>query len=397
MLLKKMLHWFAPPVRICSDEEKYRVLLLNGMINAGIIFVLLVIIGNLIHQSTLFRNYLIDIIVLLSFLIFRISLTKGNTLIAGIGSSTLGFIMTIVSIVSDGSVRSTAVYLLLVVIIVCGIFYKLIGLIISVSASSLAVFTLIAAENDGLLPTPDYSVSLIHWFFLTITFTIIGGIVFFSDYITQNAFRQAKEEIIERKRIEFELKIVNEELRTRMVEVEKLQEKLREQSIRDPLTDLYNRRYMIDFLSHEIQRAKRENKPLCIVIGDLDHFKSINDAYGHHVGDLFLTEIAQLFRKSIRGSDFVCRYGGEEFLFVMPGATVDVAQSRAEEIRLQIAQLVIRHEEKILGITMSFGVAGFPIHGEQEDEIIIKADKALYNAKRQGRNLVKVWDEKQFS
>jgi len=393
MKLRDLLRWFSPPAIECDDENRHRIVLMNVMVNASLIFVLLVFCGNLTDRSTPLRNYLIDLSMFAAFMVIRIVLNKGNYNAAGIAACVLGFFVIILAIVSDGTVRSTATFLLLLVIIVSGILYKITGIAVSTIASSLAVFALILAENLGMLPRPDYSVSMLHWFLLTITFAIVGGIVFFSDHITQQAFRLSKKELKERQRAESDLRIVNEELKNRVIEVEKLEEKLREQALRDPLTDLYNRRYITETMSRDILRAGREDAPLSVIISDIDHFKVINDTYGHQVGDLFLIEVAQLFRHHTRGSDSVCRYGGEEFLFVLPGASADAARKRAEEIRLQIARLAILHEEKTLTITMSFGVAAFPVHGGKCEEIIMKADQALYDAKRMGRNLVRVWGD----
>jgi diguanylate cyclase (GGDEF)-like protein len=111
------------------------------------------------------------------------------------------------------------------------------------------------------------------------------------------------------------------------------------------------------------------------------------------VGDKFLVGIASLMKKYARGSDIVCRYGGEEFLLVLPGTTPDVAAKRAEEIRQRCAKIIIQHEGKDLKMTMSFGVATYPPHGQETEEIIIKADKALYQSKNSGRNCVTVWKE----
>lgn len=385
------LRWFSPPAIEGDDENRHRIVLMNGMINASLIFVLLVFCGNLTNPSTPLRNYLIDLSLFAAFGVIRIMLNKGWFNAAGIAASGLGFFIIVLSIVSDGTVRSTATFLLLLVIIVSGMLYKLAGIVGSTLASSLAVLALVQAENLGMLPRPDYSVSLLHWFLLTITFAIVGGIVFFSDHIAQQAFRLSRSELKERQRAESDLRIVNEELKNRVVEVEKLQGQLREQALRDPLTDLYNRRYIADVLSRDLARVKRENCPSSVIIGDIDHFKSINDTYGHQVGDLFLVGVAQLFKRNIRGSDSVCRYGGEEFLFVLPGASVDAAQRRAEELRAQVSRLAVPHHDEVLGVTMSFGVAAFPFHGGECDEVIAKADLALYDAKRMGRDQVRIW------
>jgi len=199
-------------------------------------------------------------------------------------------------------------------------------------------------------------------------------------------FSAAEYEISERKQAEDALQKANDQLRADMEKIEQLKEELREQAIHDPLTKLYNRRYLNETLAREIARAERENNPLSVIISDIDHFKMINDTYGHSVGDRFLVEIANLMKNHARGSDIVCRYGGEEFLLVLPGTIISSAAKRAEEIRQKCTEIIIQHEGKDLMVTMSFGVATYPDHGEAAEEIIIKADKALYRAKAQGRN-----------
>ncbi|MEI7770195.1 MAG: GGDEF domain-containing protein [Chloroflexales bacterium] len=176
--------------------------------------------------------------------------------------------------------------------------------------------------------------------------------------------------------------------------VERLEAELREQALRDPLTGLYNRRYLSETLAREIARAGREGDSLSLIVSDIDHFKPINDTYGHQAGDAFLIEVAQLMRHCARESDVVCRYGGEEFLLVLPGATLVAAAERAEEIRRRCAELTLRYEGKDLTITMSFGVATFPDHGQAVEAILIKADKTLYMSKHAGRNRVTAWSER---
>jgi len=202
-----------------------------------------------------------------------------------------------------------------------------------------------------------------------------------------------KEDITERKHVEEALKTVNEQLKLRVMEVEKLQADLRKQALHDPLTGLYNRRYLNETLIREIARSERENHQISLIISDIDYFKKINDTYGHQAGDKFLVEIAQLMKRCARESDFVCRYGGEEFLLVLPGITTSDAEKRAEEIRQKCAEICIHYEGHNLTATMSFGVATYPVHGREAEEIIIKADKALYISKSTGRNRVTVWSE----
>lgn len=200
-------------------------------------------------------------------------------------------------------------------------------------------------------------------------------------------------DISHRKASEAALKSANEELRLRVEEIEKLQAELREQSLRDPLTGLYNRRFLDCTLGGEILRAERGHTPLSIMVADIDHFKHINDAYGHQAGDQFLIQIANLLTRSTRGSDFVCRYGGEEFLLVLPGTSAEAARQRADEIRLKCTELVFQEGGEDLAISMSVGVATYPVHGWKAEEIITKADKAMYQSKAAGRNRVTVWRE----
>ena len=182
-------------------------------------------------------------------------------------------------------------------------------------------------------------------------------------------------------------------MQTHLANIEKLQNDLREQALRDPLTGLYNRRYMRDAIERELAIAKREKKPVSVVAMDMDHFKYINDTFGHHIGDQFLITFATMISGRIRQSDFVCRYGGEEFLLILPDATLEDAAKRAEEIRQKYADIRIPHKDTSLHGTISMGVATYPVHGEEAEEILIKADKALYISKQNGRNQITLWDE----
>jgi diguanylate cyclase (GGDEF)-like protein/PAS domain S-box-containing protein len=200
-------------------------------------------------------------------------------------------------------------------------------------------------------------------------------------------------DITDRKYDEQVITEANDQLRIDMQKIEQLQTELREQSLRDPLTGLYNRRYLSETILREITRADREKRPVCFIMGDIDHFKKINDTYGHQVGDKFLVALANLMKENARGSDIVCRYGGEEFIMVLPGATIDSASRRAEELRQKCADLSILHDGKTLRITISFGVALYPDHGRDAEEVIQKTDKAMYISKETGRNRVTVWQD----
>lgn len=199
-------------------------------------------------------------------------------------------------------------------------------------------------------------------------------------------------DLSEQKTAEKKLRRVNEQLRIQVKEIERLQSTLREEAIRDPLTNLFNRRYLHETMIRELHICKREKKELCVIMMDIDHFKKINDKYGHSVGDQFLIALADLIKDYARGSDIACRYGGEEFLLVMPGANARAAARRAEEIRKKCAEIHIPHGSKKLNITLSLGVAGYPAHAKDTQEIIVKADQALYLSKSSGRNCVTVWN-----
>lgn len=171
----------------------------------------------------------------------------------------------------------------------------------------------------------------------------------------------------------------------------KLRETLHAQSVRDPLTGLFNRRYMEETLEREIHRALRTNFPIGIIMLDIDHFKKLNDTYGHEAGDMVLVEIGKKIGDNIRTSDIACRYGGEEFILILPNADIETTRLRAEKVREEIAQCgIIYHRQELGPITMSLGVAGFPNHAQTLESVLKKADEALYIAKKLGRNRVEV-------
>jgi diguanylate cyclase (GGDEF)-like protein len=161
---------------------------------------------------------------------------------------------------------------------------------------------------------------------------------------------------------------------------------LREEAIRDPLTGLYNRRFLKDYLGRELIRAQRENKPVALIMLDLDHFKRVNDTAGHPAGDRVLVETAALLTRHIRGSDIACRHGGEEFVLVLPNATLENARARSEEICTAIR----RERNRLAGVTASLGVALYPDHAASAEPLMRAADRALYEAKGAGRNQVKI-------
>ena len=169
----------------------------------------------------------------------------------------------------------------------------------------------------------------------------------------------------------------------------KLSESLSRQSIQDPQTGLYNRRFMEESLLREITRAARKNTPIGIIMGDLDHFKKFNDVYGHAAGDKIIAQIGKLFNDKFRGSDIACRYGGEEFLIILPETSLADTIKRADSLREEIEKMEMVFQGQILGtITMSMGVAAYPDNGTRMDELLRVSDTALYKAKQEGRDKV---------
>jgi diguanylate cyclase (GGDEF)-like protein len=167
----------------------------------------------------------------------------------------------------------------------------------------------------------------------------------------------------------------------------KLRDTLRQQSIRDPLTGLYNRRFLEEYLVHERVRATRKNRPLSVIMLDIDHFKRFNDTFGHDAGDAILRRMGLVLQGHVRGSDIACRIGGEEFALLLPEVPLPIAYQRAENILDTVRRLQIKHRGQVLGaVTVSLGVAAFPKHGETPEALIRAADRALYQAKEGGRN-----------
>jgi diguanylate cyclase (GGDEF)-like protein/PAS domain S-box-containing protein len=176
----------------------------------------------------------------------------------------------------------------------------------------------------------------------------------------------------------------------------KLREDLREQAIHDPLTGLCNRRYLEENLVRELYRAERGHSPLCVVMLDLDHFKPFNDTFGHDAGDSLLRQLGQMLRENLRKSDIACRYGGDEFVLVLPDSSLADAERRAEQICTLVKELKIRHSDPPLdAITTSVGVAGGLEHDFTADELLQAADHAMYAAKQAGGNRVVVYQAKE--
>jgi diguanylate cyclase (GGDEF)-like protein len=169
----------------------------------------------------------------------------------------------------------------------------------------------------------------------------------------------------------------------------KLRATLRDQSIRDSLTGLFNRRFLETSMARELLRAARKQRPLGVMLLDLDHFKRFNDSYGHLAGDVLLRELGSFLQHSLRGDDIACRYGGEEFTLIFPETSLQTMRQRAEQICAEVRKLRFPFDKQRTGaVTISIGVAMYPEHGVTMNELLAAADAALYAAKSEGRDRV---------
>ena len=175
----------------------------------------------------------------------------------------------------------------------------------------------------------------------------------------------------------------------------RLRESLSAQAVRDSLTGLYNRRYLEQALEREILRAARNSRTVGVIMLDLDHFKIFNDTHGHEAGDMLLRVLGDYLVTHVRAEDIACRYGGEEFVVILPEASLAMCQSRAEQLWKGVQGLHVNfHGELLRGVTASIGVAAFPAHGKTTAELLRAADAAMYGAKRQGRDRVEIAEKK---
>jgi len=173
-----------------------------------------------------------------------------------------------------------------------------------------------------------------------------------------------------------------------------LRDSLSEQALHDPLTGLYNRYYMEEFLEKELHRARRSNKPVAVIMIDMDHFRDLNSLFGHPNVDITLAEVGELLVHSIRAGDIACRYGGDEFLLILPEASLEVARDRAEKLCLSVHSVSVRSETRPpQPISFSVGIACFPQHGQSVTELLRSADSAVFSAKDRGRNRVEIAPE----
>ena len=190
-----------------------------------------------------------------------------------------------------------------------------------------------------------------------------------------------------------EEKETNDRLQNQLVEIKSLQDQLRDQALRDPLTGCFNRRYLDSIMERAFSRAEKDEIVIGLVMLDIDHFKLVNDTHGHMVGDQVLQAVGNTLQEKVRLGDIVCRYGGEEFLIFFPGILKESVARRAQALCNQIASIRIPASSgSAINVTVSVGVAMYPIHGESIYQVLAHVDQALYKAKQSGRNRVHIWE-----
>ena len=198
------------------------------------------------------------------------------------------------------------------------------------------------------------------------------------------------EDITERKKTENELQESNQRLEKHLKEIQVLQEQLREQATRDSLTGVFNRGYLEETLSREIARAERKNYPLSLIMLDIDFFKKINDSYGHKVGDRVVVALGKMLQSQTRKVDCVSRYGGDEFIMIMPEMSTENAFKRAEVWRKDCKDLIVPGPGKNFQFTISIGIASYPKDGKDNNSLLGAVDQALYEAKQSGRDCTRI-------
>ena len=218
-----------------------------------------------------------------------------------------------------------------------------------------------------------------------------GGIIIFTEDITERRCAQSRletlnaelEERVRERTALLEASV--EDLRSALLSADLLRHELREQAIRDPLTGVYNRRFLEETLDHEVARASRLRSPLSLVMFDMDNFKRLNDVFGHPAGDAVLRGVGGFVKERVRAQDMVCRYGGDEFIVIMPETAIEGARQKAGQLLVGLRDMGCSlHELDVPAVEFSMGVAGYPMHGDTGLELLKAVDAALYRAKQAG-------------
>ena len=417
--LRKIRRWLASPAFEGDQVRTLQARLLNMIGLTCIAFTAAVMAGSLIGGKTPAITLIIDLFASGVILLFLHWLRQGRFALARAGMVSFGLVYIIGVTASLGTIRTPTASILLFWVLMTGLLYDLKGIVIGTIAASLAVLGLIVAENLGWLRHPYYGVGVTQWITFTALFGFSSGLTYFVILGRTKALARAEKEIEQRKQVQAQLLAAKNDLKGMIDALPDLLFEVGPDGIihdyHSPHADLlaaspavFIGKRFSDFLPAEaaetVRGAMREAASKGTSSGatyalDLPAGKrwfelSValkRDVDGLNRRFICLARDITLRKKMSRGSDVVFRYGGEEFLLVFPGMNAEQARSKAEEIRHECAGLGIQYDGKSFSVMLSFGVAAFPDHGQQWEQIIDKADKALYRSKCEGRNRVTVF------
>ena len=281
------------------------------------------------------------------------------------------------------------------------------GLLFSGAMNALAILSIGSAEHNGWIVTPlgpmtELSTIFTATLFMLCTTLALHYMVLLLNLEARHTHENALAELAANEQLRnlqvelesrvtdrtAELQAANEKMMGQIEQINALQARLREEAVRDPLTGLFNRRYLEETLVRELGRAHREEYDISFLLFDIDRFKKLNDTCGHDAGDQVLKVLSNSLVSRTRTMDIPCRIGGEEFLLVLPGVLDEVARLRAEYLRDQIQATTITHGVHAMNITVSIGISSYPKNGQTWEDLYHAADQAMYRAKQKGRNRV---------
>ncbi len=366
-----VIHWLTDPSSKLSVAESRRSTLLAWLLLALQILVLIALVVtltvNLPHSSrrSEYASLIFGLFILI--VVAYILNHKGHYTLAALLTVACAIIGPWLSILLDPTILQGDLIPL--------VFVTISILLSSILLSPLITIILAILQTTGLvlLSIFNLATAAINWASFLIFVLISSILSILASVISRKDLRQIDRQTLQLRESEAQL---------------------RELSVRDPLTGLFNRRYLEETLDRELKRAARKRLPLGIIMLDIDHFKQFNDTHGHAAGDLLLGQLGDTLKRHIRAGDIACRYGGEEFLMILPEANREDSRHRAEHLREEVKRIHIYCDSQILeGITMSLGVAVFPLDGKTRERVLKMADDALYQAKKEGRDCVVVADK----
>ena len=506
--------FFSPPNFPGDEEKTQQALIINAILWTVLGLGVVITIGNIIGGRTPYLLHLVNVGMASFGLLIFFFLHRGKIKLASLGLIVVGITHTTLAIITLGTVRTPTVTTYMLAVIIAGMLFKKNGIYLTTAIISVILLGLVLAEQNGLLPTPDYSVTITQWITYTALLGFTGNLAHVALQQVQKILKCAETELEKRKLIEKTLNIyaraiehspasivitdaagniqkinpkfsrltgyelpealgknprilksgehseefyeqlwktissgdewhgefhnkkkngelywekaaispvfdengfvthyvavkediteqkiassaieeANRRLQAQLDQINELQVSLREQAIRDPLTGLHNRRYFEEILEKEYERAKQGRYPISLVFIDLDNLKEINDIGGHSTGDHALCSVANHLRAHTRANDTVCRNGGDELAVIMPNVKIQDALKRAQEWLSTLREITLLHREgKTLQVTFTAGIATYPDHSENIEDVFNYADVALYRGKLKGRNRVEIF------